>query len=515
MSVSNGTSDEYLLHACLKGFASRSDTPKSQAAKIHKYWSRKPEQVLQTLIASFSSPGGTVMDPFCGSGAVGLEALRAGRKFVGLDLNPMAVRVTSDTLSIKFDKLKFDTAYETLEKSIAHKINSLFSTSLGTAAYLMPNSKSRTNAMILLPSGKKQRARLDLNELPKVRLTESESRQLPKTEFPEKFYKDRFSYKGVKRVTDLFSRRVLKALAVLGKEIRTLDSDVRPMFELCLTNTLLHVSKLKSEQVRPLGVNNYWIPDDFIEENVWWRFSDRCRQYRKAKLALQSSFADSQVINFDSTVSVGDAQRLSMLEDESVNFVLTDPPYGDAIQYSELSFVWNAWIGERFETTSEIVVNPCQDKNVDVYLKMLDNSFAEIRRVLKTDGFLTLSFQNKDLGLWCKVADSLRAHGFQFQDIFADRMLGSPFTKNWAEFSPKSDLYLTVKKSGNVVGRSESCDFTEILESVKRVTRRKAISPDRSYDFLAMRLVCDSLAGYSISFGKNLQMSSVIESLAH
>lgn len=31
--------------------------------------------------------GGTVIDPFCGSGTVGLVCLRNGRKFVGIDLN--------------------------------------------------------------------------------------------------------------------------------------------------------------------------------------------------------------------------------------------------------------------------------------------------------------------------------------------------------------------------------------------------------------------------------------------
>ena len=503
-----------ILQACVGSFEVPSNSPKSQAAKIHKYWSRKPEQVLRRLISSFSSLDDVVLDPFCGSGAIGLEALMAGRSFIGFDLNPMAVRVSRDTLSPDFDAAQFDAAFGVLERRVSQKLSALFTTSRGTAAYLMPNSKSGANAVLLQPSGKKLRARINLKELPSVRLSSLESQQLPTIEFPQEFYKDRFSYKGVKRVTDLFSRRVLKCLAILSSEIKTLDGDIRPMFELCFTNTLLHVSKLKSEQVRPLGVNNYWIPDDFIEENVWWRFSDRCRQYRKAKLVLKSDFQALKLQNVDASVAIGDAQCLSGLEDGSVGYVLTDPPYGDAIQYSELSYVWNSWLGETFDISSEIVVNPCQRKNIDTYVDMLDKSFAEIHRVLKIGGFLTLAFQNKDLILWYRVADRLRARGFKFQDIFADRMLGSPFTKNWAEFSPKSDLYLTLRKSVNAAGQLGSRKFSEIFYDAKRVARENNLTPDRSYDYLAMRIVCDSLAGRTITFDQRPEMSRVMESLA-
>lgn len=35
-----------------------------------------------------------MLDPFCGSGTVGVVALRAGRDFIGIDLNPEYVEIT-------------------------------------------------------------------------------------------------------------------------------------------------------------------------------------------------------------------------------------------------------------------------------------------------------------------------------------------------------------------------------------------------------------------------------------
>lgn len=46
-----------------------------------------PIQLPQRCIAAGCKPGGTVLDPFSGSGTTGLAAQRLGRKYVGIDLN--------------------------------------------------------------------------------------------------------------------------------------------------------------------------------------------------------------------------------------------------------------------------------------------------------------------------------------------------------------------------------------------------------------------------------------------
>jgi site-specific DNA-methyltransferase (adenine-specific) len=56
------------------------------------YPAEKPVGLAEILIGQSSQPGETVADPFMGSGSVGVAALRAGRRFIGNDLNPEAVR---------------------------------------------------------------------------------------------------------------------------------------------------------------------------------------------------------------------------------------------------------------------------------------------------------------------------------------------------------------------------------------------------------------------------------------
>jgi hypothetical protein len=67
--------------------------------KIHKYWGRKPSNIVSSYIEFFSMPGETVLDPFSGSGVSIVEGARLKRRSIGFDLNPFAVRLTNAMLS--------------------------------------------------------------------------------------------------------------------------------------------------------------------------------------------------------------------------------------------------------------------------------------------------------------------------------------------------------------------------------------------------------------------------------
>ncbi len=66
-----------------------------QAPRIHRgYPTEKPVSISETLITQSTQPGELVLDPFMGSGSVGLAAMRSERHFLGCDLAQEAVAVT-------------------------------------------------------------------------------------------------------------------------------------------------------------------------------------------------------------------------------------------------------------------------------------------------------------------------------------------------------------------------------------------------------------------------------------
>ena len=67
--------------------------------RIHGgYPAEKPPELADVLIRQSSAPGDVVADPFMGSGSVGVAAARLGRRFLGNDLNPEAVRIAAQRL---------------------------------------------------------------------------------------------------------------------------------------------------------------------------------------------------------------------------------------------------------------------------------------------------------------------------------------------------------------------------------------------------------------------------------
>jgi site-specific DNA-methyltransferase (adenine-specific) len=62
------------------------------------YPAEKPAEIADVLIRQSSNNGDVVCDPFMGSGSVGIAALRLGRRFLGNDLNPEAVRIAAQRL---------------------------------------------------------------------------------------------------------------------------------------------------------------------------------------------------------------------------------------------------------------------------------------------------------------------------------------------------------------------------------------------------------------------------------
>jgi len=62
------------------------------------YPAEKPSEISEVLVRQSSLPEEVVADPFMGSGSVGIAATRLGRRFLGNDLNPEAVRIAAQRL---------------------------------------------------------------------------------------------------------------------------------------------------------------------------------------------------------------------------------------------------------------------------------------------------------------------------------------------------------------------------------------------------------------------------------
>lgn len=489
--------------------------PKGQ--KLHKYWSRKPWNIVYELVSRNSNPGETILDPFCGSGSIGLETITSGRAFIGYDLNPFACFLTEGTLNLEFDEIEFSKDFQEIRARVSKKIMDLYKVEDSYLLYAVRGSANKKdyNAVISsLEFTNKKRIILD-DESMECEMEIPLNLHIPDREFPAKFYKDRFSYKGISKVSHMFSKRNLYALAILNEEIENLGRN-RNFFKLAFSNTLLHVSKLKSENIRPLGVNNYWIPDDFIEENVWWRFTDRVKNVADAKSEHLMRLVDRKIENIGK-FQVFNTSSLAMplLKGSSIDYILTDPPYGDVIQYSELSFIWNTWLEKSFIIDEEVIINPVQNKDSESFYLQLNMFLKESYRVLKFNRKITVAFQNKDFKIWIRFAELARAVGFVFEGIEQFNYLGSPYNKNWSGKSPKVDLYLTLRKARKRIETTEKILFSDFV-NLEQVRSEIDMCPSSDVKNKLIQISVDYIfGGGDIIISSSKEVDNFINSIEH
>jgi len=111
----------------------------------------------------------------------------------------------------------------------------------------------------------------------------------------------------------------------------------------------------------------------------------------------------------------GDARNLS-LPDESVDHVVTDPPYYDNVQYTDLSHFFRVWLGYLLPRRARWLYSPTLSAvagdnrtNGDSYTSMMAGIWSECRRVLRPNGRLVFTFHHWRPKAWIALTLSLKA----------------------------------------------------------------------------------------------------------
>lgn len=155
----------------------------------------------------------------------------------------------------------------------------------------------------------------------------------------------------------------------------------------------------------------------------------------------------------------GDSSKLP-LPNESVDAVITDPPYFDFIHYSELSDFFFAWLTPAlrsrypwFARPDSSEVGEVQHKDPLVFARLLSLVFAECRRVLKKDGTLAFSFHHSKPEGWAAIYDAINTAGLGVvaaHPVHAELRGSSP--KNGAKAPISLDAILVCKKRSDMIG---------------------------------------------------------------
>ncbi|WP_426359675.1 DNA (cytosine-5-)-methyltransferase [Pseudocolwellia sp. HL-MZ19] len=405
---------------------SRAIIPKSHPAHylMHKYWGRKPHNVVSEYIATHTKKGDKILDPFMGSGVTIIEAAKLEREVIGVDLNPMSKFIVDNTINkvnIAEFQIIFEKIYERLYEKYREYYNSTCPNCNSTVEFssLVWEGKVISSLRLNCQNCKKVIKKSDENDISLITNIELNFSQLMKgMSFPVDKVLQYVKRSGNERIDELFSKRALVILSSFIQEFNKVeDKVIRDLLLFVFTSALPNCSRMLPGDVNTASyksgwvISKFWVPKVHTERNVF-----ECMQLRY-KAILKGKSETTQINpKFVKTFNQ-DSKFLSQIEDESIDYIWTNPPYGESIAYLGLSHLWNSWLEFEPDYSNEIIIDSFRSKKIDSFEDGMNGVFKELNRVLKKGKYISFSFHNRDLKVWKAIVEPLLRNGFQLVNV--------------------------------------------------------------------------------------------------
>ena len=264
------------------------------------------------------------------------------------------------------------------------------------------------------------------------------------------------------------------------------------MFLFCFTSSIGQTSKMvfvirkrnktkanyntNTSEKKEIGswVIGYWQPNDFFENNVWTCFETRFKKILKAKkdqfsLSLQySSAIDFKELqeSKDYLIINEPAQHiLQEIPNNSIDYILSDPPHGNRIPYLELSMLWNGWLRKEVNYDDEIIISEAKDRNKTAtnYNLLLSSVIKECFRVLKADRCFSLMFNSLDDDAWGNIIKTFHESGFDLLSIETIGYSANSVVQDNRKNGLQTDFIITYKKP-SLITRKDKLKFVTLMD---------------------------------------------------
>jgi SAM-dependent methyltransferase len=298
---------------------------------LHRYSSKFIPQIARQAIMLTTSPGELVLDPFCGSGTVLVEAGLLGRRGIGVDLNPLAVMISKAKVAV--------ISPARLKRLLAEMRARLTQTSAG-------------------------QTKLDTHVEVAVRESEVDDDRAP------------YSLVRDPAFSRWFRAEVLSELLNINRELdRIEEPELRRLARVALSDVLRPSSKAHAGYPNVMYDETRKGPDAATP-----LFLRRLEEFVNASLAFQEAMTDKMAAD----AALGDARRLP-LSDASVDSVVTHPPYISSVPYAEYGYLSLRWLGVMPRHLDRVLIGGGRHRPDVVARFAADYAIAleEVHRVLK------------------------------------------------------------------------------------------------------------------------------------
>ncbi len=351
-----------------------------------------------------------------------------------------------------------------------------------------------------------------INRVAKMRLPST----VPTDAFPidQMYHGSRLAPKGFTHNHHLFLPRPAQAFGLLWKKASaTQDHTLRSTLLFFAEQGLWTASMLN--RFRPTGYSQvnqyltgvYYVASQHAECSPKYVLGGKLTRLTKIFGALNSK--PGNVI-----ISTGSAARLD-LPSECIDYVFTDPPFGENIFYADLNLLVESWHHVKTSTAPEAVVDAAKGKGLHEYQHLMQRCFEEYYRVLKPGRWMTVVFHNSKNAVWNAIQEAMLAAGFVVADVRTlDKQQGS--YRQVTSSAVKQDLIISAYRPGQdleerfkVTAGSEESAWEFVRSHLAQVPR--FVPRDGRVQVIAERqpyLLYDRMVAFHVQRGNAVPLSS-------
>lgn len=270
---------------------------------------------------------------------------------------------------------------------------------------------------------------------------------VPTTRFPieDMYHGSRIAPKGFTHVHHFYLPRAAQAMGLLWAKAQAhSEPRIRAFLLFMVEQAIWGLSVLNRygpthfSQVNRMLNGVYYVASQHAECSPWYNLGGKLGRLGKA-------FGNFKVGAGDATINTGTAARLP-LADGSIDYIFTDPPFGENIYYADLNFLVEAWHGVTTDAKPEAIIDKFKHKALPEYQHLMQRCFAEYNRVLKPGRWMTVVFSNSKAAVWNAIQVALQQAGFVVAEVTAlDKVQGS-YRQVTSTTAVKQDLVISAYK---------------------------------------------------------------------
>jgi DNA modification methylase/predicted RNA-binding Zn-ribbon protein involved in translation (DUF1610 family) len=310
---------------------------------------------------------------------------------------------------------------------------------------------------------------------------------------------------GITHVHHFYTKRNLWVLAYSFDKAKALNM---PLLIIWLTSSQLRTSKMyKFTLDRKMGTvsGTLYIPSLWVE-NATWKLLD----YKKR------DFSSLDLPSISRAVISSNSSSFLLSPSRTQDYIFTDPPFGGNLMYSELNFLWEAWLKVFTNNEPEAIMNNVQQKGLLEYQELMTRCFKEYYRVLKPGRWMTVEFHNSQNSVWNAIQEAIQRAGFVIADVRTlDKQQGS-FNQVNLSGAVKQDLIISAyKPNGGLEDRFKLEAGTEegVWDFLREHLKRLPVFTDKNgiSELIVERtdyLLYDRMIAFHIQRGRSIPMTA-------